>query len=273
MVVTGFRMLPRGVSYVAFEHPLSPYYRAKPNSPDFLPIHPQPGGIPYRDWPSLVGEPPDQMRRPAAIVTGALARLDNLDEPPEGEPRLLASGFDMDNMKARGFVETEMPLFVVKPEDRGAFDTIARGFAMAADMTANAVARAVRDALAGDKADAGTTPFVVVRETFFECTERGFYQVLATLEKSMRAAVEELVVIQAKSGNDWLKHLRRVALGLFDDNVQPEDRPEHEIERAILGRKTLLWLFAGVSKDGRDLYARLGLAAPEISKKRARAVA
>jgi len=53
VVVTGFRTRPWGVSYhAAFRHPLSPYYapKGKKNEPpSWLPVHPQPGGVPYKD--------------------------------------------------------------------------------------------------------------------------------------------------------------------------------------------------------------------------------
>ena len=55
VVVSGFRMRPRGVAYdPSFTHPLSPYYRVRGKG-DWLPVHPQPGGLPYSDWPAIAG--------------------------------------------------------------------------------------------------------------------------------------------------------------------------------------------------------------------------
>ena len=267
-IVTGFRMLPNGVSYEGFEHPLTPHYRAKKDAP-LLPIHPQPGGVPYRDWPSLVGEgsKDGDLRRPASIVPVAMDRLRIVFSARQRRARLLACGYDMDNMKARGFVETAMPIFGIGlgPNRRSEIEGIARDLAGAADLAANAVARAVRDALAGDRADIKATPFSSVRESFFESTEHQFFDMLGYIEAPMLASDAARAAIP---GETWRRVLRSEGLRLFEDHVQPEDRPEHEMERALLARKSLFWFFAGAGKQGFELYSKLSLPPPEKAAKR-----
>jgi hypothetical protein len=78
VIVIGLRTRPYGVSYEAFEHDLSPYYRSKEKDP-WLPVHPQPGGILYRDWPAVAGAG-GPLERPAKIVMIASQRLATIEE-------------------------------------------------------------------------------------------------------------------------------------------------------------------------------------------------
>nr|MCV4210329.1 type I-E CRISPR-associated protein Cse1/CasA [Roseomonas sp. SXEYE001] len=68
--VTGWRQRPRGANYAAWGlvHPLTPHYRLKPSDQEWLPIHPQPGGIGYRHWVGLVTAAPEGARLPAKAV-------------------------------------------------------------------------------------------------------------------------------------------------------------------------------------------------------------
>lgn len=102
--VVTYRTKPWGVSYRAMKHPLSPMRRDKPGS-EWLFVHPQPGGLSYRDWVDLaLSEAGDSLnRRPAETVLTARDRLRALRLGRSA--RLAAFGYDMDNMKARGFVE------------------------------------------------------------------------------------------------------------------------------------------------------------------------
>ena len=115
--VTGWRQRPNGVNYQTWVHPLSPYYKNSSTKPDpktgivtsWLPVHPQPGGIGYRHWVGLVVSDAAKTQRPSASVTAWQSRC--LDLPDEArDARILAAGYDTKNMKARSFVESEMPL-------------------------------------------------------------------------------------------------------------------------------------------------------------------
>jgi len=115
VTVPRFRMLNYGVQYQAWMHSLSPYYRAKDAS-EWLPVHAQPGGVGWRDWVGLTLSVPDANREPAKVISAFGQRIDAFGPT---QARLHAFGYDMDNMKARGWAEGTLPLFsVIDPDAR-----------------------------------------------------------------------------------------------------------------------------------------------------------
>ena len=68
--VVSWRQRPHGAKYAAWgrKHPLTPYYQQRPK-PEWLAVHPQPGGIGYQHWLGLVLASKDGTRLPAATVS------------------------------------------------------------------------------------------------------------------------------------------------------------------------------------------------------------
>ncbi|MFY9657167.1 MAG: type I-E CRISPR-associated protein Cse1/CasA [Methylocystis sp.] len=263
-VVASFRTRPWGVAYdPAFIHPLSPYYRPKGKG-DWLPVHPQPGGLPYSDWPAIAGVG-DEESRPAAIVSVAIDRLTSSGLSEAGdrlEGRLIASGYDMDNMKARGFVEAEMPIFLLprlSKERRDAFYATVKAFVGAADLAASVTGVCARIALAGERAAGAATPFAALRERFFLDTQDAFFNQL----RELTAAPE----IRSARNEAWLEILRKKSLALFEEAVSFEDMPQKIMERAVPARRNLLGAFRGYGATGKKLFAQLGLAPSQPAEK------
>ena len=129
VLVPSWRQRPQGANYLGWGdmHPLTPRYRVKPNT-EILPLHPQPGGIGYRNWLGLVVAERDGLRIPApAVDTWRNQRAADVwgrgHDLRHMEDRLLAAGYDMDNMKARGFVESKLPMPAIpNPEVRARVD-------------------------------------------------------------------------------------------------------------------------------------------------------
>lgn len=106
VIVASYRTRNYGLNYSeGFEHPLSPYYQQK-GSPAKLPVHPRPGGVSYRLWPGLVIPSRDRLRQPAQVIRQWPERSTRI-----GQTRFTAFGYDMDNMKARAWTESEMPFW------------------------------------------------------------------------------------------------------------------------------------------------------------------
>lgn len=272
VAVVSWRQRPHGANYAAWGqvHPLTPVYQLKAAS-EVLPLHPQPGGIGYRHWLSLVVNPRDELlakgqnplRLPApAVVTWREKRAPDLRQ----DGRLLAAGFDMDNMKARGFVETEMPLPAPASEEgRDRIDRLAARLVGAAEQVAGLLRAAVRNALfsAGATVRIEAEALSALRERLWAQTEPAFFDALE------RAAQRDGVGPEDEEERRWQQTLRRVALALFDEaapmepDAVPLVRQGETVPRQVRARRNLLFALQGFGKDGAALFTVLGLPAAQ----------
>ena len=264
VAVSTWRQRPHGPNYAAWGgvHPLSPTYQQKPGT-ERLAVHPQPGGIGYRHWLGLVLKDDAGLRLPApTISTWRDARQPDV----RIEPRLLAAGFDMDNMKARGFVESIMPLPAgPDPDAQTRLDHLARRLVRSAEAVANMLRAAVRAALFSAGAPARDMELLsLVRERLWAETEPAFFDALAR-----RPMPEDGTAERA-----WQALLRSAALRLFDEaapmqpDVPPLTRQGETVPRLVRARRTLLFGLQGFGKDGQALFERLGLPAAQPGKQK-----
>jgi CRISPR system Cascade subunit CasA len=260
VIVTGWRQRPNGVKYVAWEHPLSPSYKDA-KSGGWLPVHPQPGGIGYRDWVAIILGDAEGTRRPARVIADWPGRSADLRDSIDS--RLLAAGYDMDNMKARGFVESEMPLPGTDPEAAAALAAFARRLVAAAATVAQALRRAVRDALYNRDTKTDSAPLATVYEAFWAATQDRFFALLRGVQKDGEAALKE-------RAPDWRKVLRETALRLFDE-AAPLDPAVASFDpaRIVKARRDLFFTLEGYGSAGEKLFGELLLISPEPKGKRA----
>ena len=259
-LVTGWRQRPNGTKYANWIHPLSPYYRDAKNN-IWLPVHPQPDGIGYRHWVALALGVPGA-RQPARCVSDWPARSRDVPEPARHGTRLLAAGYDMDNMKARGFVESEMPLPGTDPARAEALATLARGLVGAATEAASALRVAVRGARYGDNAGADSAPLASLSQSFWAATQRRFFAALDHIgdddgETLLEAAAE-----------GWRDRLRATALDLFDEAAPLDPSAASSNPKKIVdARRNLFGTFEGRGPFGTRLFEALLLPLPERAKK------
>lgn len=268
ITVQSWRQRPHGPNYAAWGgvHPLTPTYQQKPGM-ERLALHPQPGGIGYRHWLGLVLQDAAGLRQPAqTVATWREERQGDIAEVG----RLLAAGYDMDNMKARGFVESTMPLPTAPdPAARQRLDVLARRLVLSAEQTAGLLRTAVRAALfsAGATVRPDLELLATVRERLWEMTEPAFFDVLARIPLAPDG-VEECA---------WQARLRRIALSLFDEaapmepDVAPLVRQGESVPRLVRARRNLLFALQGYGKDGAALFATLDLPAvtpPKAGKRK-----
>jgi CRISPR system Cascade subunit CasA len=263
VVVLGWQQRPYGANYALWGHPLSPYYRQKPTETEWLPVHAQPGGVGYRHWVGLLFD--DATDAPARRAAGTIEtfrskRLFQVASAAERvQWRLLAAGYDMDNMKARGFVESEMPVIEPgKPENTKDFVLLLRQLIAGASEAASLLGRAVRRALFSDGAkvalDAGL--LTTVRSRFWDATETEFLL-------QVRDAAGETVDAEAVR-RAWLCDLSRTARVLFAE-AAPIDATgaDRRPDRIAAAAKGLDFAMKGYGKDGEALLGKLGLPLPE----------
>jgi len=266
--VISWRQRPHGVKYVAWGkvHPLTPHYRQKTSS-EWLAVHPQPGGIGYRDWLGLVLNSEDGLREPSATVT--TWRFEHGLDAKINDARLLAAGFDMDNMKARAFVESEMPLPAAPDADSlRQLDELARNLVQAADQVANLLRSAVRNALfsPGAKVNPDTALLNTVRERLWEQTEVTFF---VMLERAAQGVSSEASDVSITAEAAWQRRLQGTALALFDEiaPLAPDSSPS-VAQRISTARRFLGFALAGYGKAGNQLFKTLHLPAPELKDTR-----
>jgi CRISPR system Cascade subunit CasA len=263
VAVTGWLQRPRGANYAGWGrlHPLSPHYQVKPGQ-EHLPAHPQPGGIGYRHWLALV-QGSGEARIPARCVT--VWRAERRHDLGAGRARLLAGGFDMDNMKARAFVETEMPLPAERRADAARLAALAEALVLAADSAAATLRGAVRHALfsAGASVKTDAELLSAARERLWSDTETPFFDMIA---KSAEAGGEVIGGAEPERAA-WRATLRDASLRIFDEIAPlPPGAPGSSAIRHALGRRELLFTFQGHGTAGAALFSALGLAPPEKRK-------
>ena len=265
-VVTGFRMRNFGVEYSGWRHPLSPHY-AKHD--EWLPVHPQPGGLAWRDWPDLTVAGAREAREPAAAIVSATRRARSLDLP---ELRLHAFGYDMDNMKARAWVSAVQPLLVLNLDNAEKRQWLALLSTKLVDATRTAAAAlsfAINSALFDRSEDAGGDP-VVPKQRLWAGTEASFYE---ALRSSIAAGLSLESVTDARRA--FLSPLRTITLALFDEAASMDRAPVTAIRRNVSARYSLSGTFRGVGKLGQQLFESLNHATPtaDSARKPKRAIA
>ena len=216
-----------GLNYKgAWDHPLSPYYASKE---DWLPLHPQPDGLGYRHWLAWVlGAANDrQTTRVASVVGRALS----LPARTLGGPlRLWAFGYDMDNMKARCWYESTLPIYGLADcslgSHKGVQAEVARWLA-GAELAGMYLRGAVKDAWFS--ADA-RGDFSHIDAAFWSATEAAFYAQLQALIDAARDGVEPPPL---PTREVWHTVLTRASLRLFDNSFVGGGPVERQNPRRI----------------------------------------
>ena len=249
VVVRSYRTKNYGVNYTseAFTHPLSPYYRPKAGAPH-LPVHPKPGGITYRLWPGLVCPTGDGLRERALAIESLFSTLN----VPQGEARVAAFGYDMDNMKARAWMEGQMPVWCLGRELQDTLDGFIQSATAGAEAMARLLTSAVKAALNDSPKDArGDYGFVA--EGFFRRTEE-------TFQTSLKQAVD---VIREDSDADdptrtareaFCASIAKVARQLFDYHAPMDGLEDRNMNRHVRALFHLGVALRGQGKAGQSLY-------------------
>lgn len=203
-----------GLNYKgAWDHPLSPYYEVKD---EWLPLHPQPGGMGYRHWLAWVLGMPDtkNKQRPARVVSHA---IESRRRQTGGTLRLWAFGYDMDKMKARCWYESSLPLYGLSEcAGKAALESVAAGVATwltGAQQAVFFLRSAVKDAwFSGD----ARGDFSAIDAEFWHRTEAAFYAQLRQCIESVRQD-ETADPDTLESRQTWHRTLTTAALALFDN--------------------------------------------------------
>ena len=222
-----------GMNYLgAWVHPLSPHRRTKDDIP--LPLHGSPQGLSYRQWLGLALEDRESGIEPAAVVERAKKDL-ALESP---RLRLWAFGYDMDNMKARAWVEGLQPLFLPNSEESQlALQQEAEVRVLAAVQAQQALRQAVRHGLSRRPKDL-KGEFVEAEIRFWQETEAPFFRQIGELVEALPSEVEEQPL-----RSEWLRFLQAKAEEIFHQITQigwfQAVNPRQIVEAGLGLRRTL----------------------------------
>lgn len=217
-----------GINYSGpWRHPLSPYrFDTEGMS---LPLHPQPDGLGYRHWLGLaLGEKEGVV--PASVVhhhcfkSGIRSRI---------KTQLWVFGYDMDNMKARGWHEAHMPLYHLENPYRDIFVDTVRDLLSATGLVADNLRGSLKNAWFKPKAKVrGDLSFIA--NSFWHNTEHDFYTLLDRLYSVVTQGEDETALCQS-----WFLVLHKASLGLFDIWVVSGSVEDGDPKRIALARRDL----------------------------------
>lgn len=264
-LISSYKEIPGGASYAGWLHPLSPYYeQTTKGQTNILPVHAQPGGMTYRHWLGFVIQDGNKKKMPARIVHEFYDRWKS-----GWQFRLWAFGYDMDNMKARCWYESIMPMLCVDVSIRAEYEEKVGGMVRAASEIASNTRSALKKAWFRRPGDAkGDTTFV--DSSFWQNTETDFYTTLNSLIFALESGTDTLVVC-----NQWLTVLCNQSLNLFDRYAWEGPIEDADPKRVVIARKEL-----GQYNHGKKIKELLGIpvdqnivekGAKKKSKKRSKA--
>lgn len=272
VIVREYVTRPWGVNYPshAWRHPLSPYYRQRATSPEWLPVHLKQSRVGYRDWLGLVASKSGALQEAAAVVSDFRnRRAGSLGLAPESV-RLRACGYALDNMKPLDFGESTIPLLHAGDAERNEkLDGIAEAFVESAEEASYALRSALKRALFGDaaKVDNSSTVLSAIDARFWAETEHGFYVVLAKLTKAIAAAPgdidDHMRDIRPLHASAWRDAMAKVALANFDDTAPIDDVAAERMADVVAARKSLSLFLKGFGNGGRAFFNGLGLEPPD----------
>jgi CRISPR system Cascade subunit CasA len=192
-------------------HPLTPHVYE--NGKETLTVKGQPGGIGYRHWLGTVLSTGDEKRK--RVVAGVVAKYQErrrwvrrsklVSTGISSHPQLWVFGYDMDNMKARCWYETTLPLLTTDSDRQDALVEDVGLYINAAEDARRALVSGIKQAWFSRPKDA-KGDMSAIGNNFWERTEASFYAALQRLISGERAG----------AAHDWHTELRQISISLFE---------------------------------------------------------
>ncbi|WP_337188084.1 type I-E CRISPR-associated protein Cse1/CasA [Phenylobacterium sp.] len=227
--VVGYRTQNYGANYLGWEHPLSPY-REDPKSGK-LPIHPRSGASNYGDWTAWWGFG----GAPAAVTVAWAARSRELSDDLRME--MHAFGYDMDNMKARQWVEARLPWVDVSAP---ALEAAVTKAVEAADAAAKALRRAAKLAIYGQRrGEVYNLPEGLPLDSLPESYDRLWRETQGAFERLLRDLEARLHASGAETSDlllGWAGVLRAACGRIFAETVDVDALGDAEPRRLLMAQ-------------------------------------
>lgn len=248
------------------EHPLTPHYCSNEGA-ETIPVKGLPGGMNYRSWAGLayrsqagsgrVGTPAEVATRMPELLAEVLAS--ELDGP---QAMLRTTGYDLDNMKAKSFIDAQIPVPIKLSMPRPLFESTVNQMILASNDAYYILRSTVRNALLGRatitsggkvtwraEGNTGTTFFEGLDRAFLQRTEADFTSLVDDLSTGTETAAQAIK-------EQWLQALSNAALAEFDRATGYDMFRGLDPQAAVLARRELRW---AVSPRAKKLRQTLGL--------------
>lgn len=259
LLVRSYRTRNFGVHYGdgLWRHPLSPHYRDKDR---VRPVHPQPDGLGWKDWAGLVARGNDEE---AAETVARQAR--RLHSPHA----VRAFGYDMDNMKARGWVDALLPVWPQSGLAPGVADAMAEAARQMVEATRLAGNLLVGAVIAARFKSDVKGDFSPIKTSLWAAMEQAFISRLDAAATG-NIAVPQLILASA---DGYQAALRRAVCAIFDAEVDLDGLALADAQRLVAARRNLVAALNGHGKGGNALFAALGLPKPDKPARKQKDVA
>jgi len=233
-IATGYRTQNYGANYLGWSHPLSPYYLDKKSG--LLPIHPHAGASSYGDWLAWWGFV-QEGDAPAHVVSHWQERRFHLGTALVSDG-IEAMGFDMDNAKARQWLDAGLPWVPVYGRDAKTLEIAIRQLIAGAGRAASAVRYAIKLALWGQRDGKAYR----VRDLPPDAAKENAEQFWRETEGSFRKLLTDLCAEPSRhpdTRTQWLKTLKAQALRQFDGSIDLDGLTDADPRRLIYARTML----------------------------------
>lgn len=253
--IASYKTLNYGNNYAgAWRHPLTAY-RYNPKKPDEIPnsVKAQPGGITYQYWDALTFTS-EMLGQQGSLNIENFYEINRRKEQLLGElPRVWCFGYDMDNMKARGWYDSSLPIVQVDIERREEFLRVVKELQELTNKFRLELNKRVKEAWFDRPKDAkGDTTFIAAQ--FWQKTENTFFEAVQALSHQ-----EHYYPLNTPAAQAWLKSMQNTVLALFDEYTLSVDIGDSkQLKRIMQARRFLsIWLYAG--KDVKDFKKQHGI--------------
>lgn len=231
-----------GYNYLGpWEHPLTPY--RQPGQDEPYSIKGSPTGIRYQNWIGIIDRSPEgasDQRIPAKVVNVFRdERAIAIRESGSQDYRVWAFGYDLDNMKARAWVEGIVPVYEIDAQYRAAYAAWIERYIRCAEQAAYNLRRAIKKgAFAPKKEIKPDNTFLNALELrFWTDTESDFFNAIRVLRDVLENGS---TTPDTTAKEDWLWVLFRTAREIFNDAISRGEFEAEKHQRVALAWNDLL---------------------------------
>jgi CRISPR system Cascade subunit CasA len=234
-LITHYTTKNYGINYVGeWQHPLSPHYKKTEKSKIeiSIPIKGKTGGIGIKDWLSLNFDlnGTDEKATAAKVVANYHNLANEFSEEIDeniGQPSLWCFGYDMDNMKVRGYYDQQTPVVHIQDEvQRKLFISKVKSLLETINKVADALKIQLKQALFNRPQDK-KGDFSKIDTAFYAKLETSFYNVIKQ--------PTELI----STYKHFALQIKDTALYLFDTYAMNSELIETDLQRVVTARLKL----------------------------------